>query len=417
MTLRRRDFLKSVAATPGLALGARQAPAVSKGARDVIVIGAGAFGGWTAYYLATLGARVTVVDAYGPGNSRSTSGDETRGIRSSYGDRGPWAELWMRWAGEAIARWNRFEAEWGRTMKARLFFATGDLIFRTASDAFIQRTQELWTQLRVPHELLKASDVAREFPAFDLKDIGVALHEPRAGVVRARRACEVVAEASRDAGAAIVMGYAAPGARRGSRLLNITTSGPRATLSASTFVFALGPWFPKMFPELMTTRIRTPLGFVHYFGTPPGDDRFTLPNLPSFNFPGVTGWPALAADNRGFRVRLRGDTPTDPDTSQRAFDRAQDAGARAFLAQRFPRLADAPLLETRACHYEISASRNFIIDRHPDLENVWLAGGGSAEGFKFGPVIGEYVARRVLGMDDSPALAEGFGLAASAVQR
>jgi glycine/D-amino acid oxidase-like deaminating enzyme len=417
MPLDRRDFLKQVAATPAsLALGARQAPTIRKSAGDVIVVGAGAFGGWTAYYLATLGAKVTVVDAYGPGNSRSTSGDETRGVRSSYGDRGPWAELWTRWANEAIVRWNRFDAEWGRVMKVRLFFGTGDLIFRAGSDAFTDRTQELWKKLRVPFEVLNVRDVAREYPVIDLNGMTLALHEPRAGVVRARRACEVVAEAFRQAGGDIRSGYAAVGARRANRLLNITTSGPTATLSASTYVFALGPWFPKMFPDLMASRIRTPLGMVHYFGTPPGDDRFTFPNLPSYNFPGCTGWPALAPDNRGFRVRLRGDTPTDPDTSQRAFDRAYDTAARAFVKERFPRLADAPLLETRACHYELSASRNFIVDRHPDLENVWFAGGGSAEGFKFGPVIGEYVARRVLGMDDSPELAGGFSLKTSAPQ-
>jgi glycine/D-amino acid oxidase-like deaminating enzyme len=416
MTLHRRDFLKQVASTPGLALGARQAPSIRRTAGDVIVVGAGAFGGWTAYYLATLGAKVTVVDAYGPGNSRSTSGDETRGVRSSYGDRGPWAELWMRWANEAIARWNRFDAEWGRNMKVRLFFGTGDLIFRAGPEPFTDRTQELWKKLRIPFEVLNVRDVAREHPVIALTGVSLVLHEPRAGVVRARRACEVVAEAFRQAGGAIRSGYAALGARSGNRLLNITTSGPTATLSASTYVFALGPWFPKMFPELMMSRIRTPLGLVHYFGTPPGDDRFTFPNLPSYNFPGVTGWPALAPDNRGFRVRLRGDTPTDPDTSQRAFDRAYDAAARAFVKERFPRLADAPLLETRACHYELSASRNFIIDRHPDLENVWFAGGGSAEGFKFGPMIGEYVARRVLGMDANPELADGFSLKASAPQ-
>jgi glycine/D-amino acid oxidase-like deaminating enzyme len=164
----------------------------------------------------------------------------------------------------------------------------------------------------------------------------------------------------------------------------------------------------------MASRIRTPLGYVHYFGTPPGDDRFTAPNLPSYNFPGVTGWPALEPDNRGFRVRLRGGPLTDPDTSDRVFEREEDQMARAFLERRFPRLASAPLLETRACHYELSASRNFIIDRHPDLENVWLAGGGSAEGFKFGPVLGEYVARRVLGLERDAALAEGFSLKMSA---
>ena len=161
----------------------------------------------------------------------------------------------------------------------------------------------------------------------------------------------------------------------------------------------------------MRDRIRTPLGYVHYFGTPPGDDRFTFPNLPSYNFPGCTGWPALPADNRGFRVRLRGAPLTDPDTSDRVFDRAADVPARAFVHERFPRLAKAPLLETRACHYELSSTRNFIIDRHPQFENVWLAGGGSAEGFKFGPLVGEYVAERVLGRPADPALARAFSLA------
>ena len=82
--------------------------------------------------------------------------------------------------------------------------------------------------------------------------------------------------------------------------------------------------------------------------------------------------------------------------------------ARNFLAERIPLIKDSPLNETRACHYEQSVSRNFIIDRHPDIQNVWIAGGGSAEAFKSGPVIGEYVARRVLNKDLEPELAAGF---------
>jgi glycine/D-amino acid oxidase-like deaminating enzyme/mono/diheme cytochrome c family protein len=316
----------------------------------------------------------------------------------------------MTWASQAINRWSRFDEEWGREMKVRLFFNTGDLIFRARSESFIERNKELWTKLGMPFQVLKVEDVARDYPVLNLKEITVALYEPRAGVVRARRACEVVAEAFRQAGGQVVMGYASLGDRNGNRLQNIKTTGPTATLRADAFVFALGPWLPKAFPDLMGPRVRTPLGYVHYLGTPPGDDRFTFPNLPSFNFPGVTGWPALAPDNRGFRVRLRGDTPTDPDLSQRVFDRKKDKLARDFVTQRFPLMRDAPLLETRACHYEFSASRNFIIDRHPEFENVWFAGGGSAEGFKFGPVVGEYIANRVAGVDTNAALAEAFSL-------
>ena len=410
MSLNRRNFLKTVAAAQAGALVSTAAARQTRKPADVVVIGAGAFGGWTAYYLRQLGAAVRLVDAYGPGNSRATSGDETRGVRSSYGDRGPNADLWSSWANRAIDRWTKFDAEWGRQMKVRLFFNTGDLIFRSAPEVFTERTQEVWKKLGIPFQVLKVEDVAKQYPSFDLAKIAFVLYDPRAGVVRARRACEVVAEAFRQFGGEVLMGYAAMGDRNAAQLQNIKTTGPSATLTAGTFVFALGPWFPKAFPDLMASRIRTPLGHVHYFGTPPGSDRFTFPNIPSFNFPGVTGWPALPPDNRGFRVRLRGSSPTDPDTSDRAFDRSQDALARAFLAERFPLLATAPLLETRACHYDMSASGNFIVDRYPGFSNVWVIGGGTAEGFKFGPVLGEYIAKRVLGMEDDPALGRAFAL-------
>ena len=412
MTVNRRGFLKSVvAAQAGAALSSRLAAQTPQSA-DVIVVGAGAFGAWTAYYLRLLGARVRLVDAYGPGNSRATSGDETRGVRSSYGDRGIRAELWTRWANQAIGRWTEFDAEWGRQMKVRLFFNTGDFIFRGAPETFTDRTQEVWKQLRIPFEIPHIDDVRRDYPQFDLTNITFALYDRRAGVVRARRAIEVLAEAFRQRGGEVLMGHASLGDRTGDRLQNVRTIGPAATLTASTFVFALGPWFPKAFPELMASRIRTPLGHVHYFGTPPGDDRFTFPNIPSWNFPGVTGWAALPPDNRGFRVRLRGSAPTDPDTSDRAFDRSYDGIARTFLAERFPMLSKAPLLETRACHYEMSASGNFIIDRYPGYSNVWVAGGGTAEGFKFGPMLGEYIAKRVLGLENDPSLANAFSLPA-----
>ena len=412
MSVNRRKFFKTIAAAHAGAALARTAVAQTRPSADVIVVGAGAFGGWTAYYLRQLGARVRLVDAYGPGNSRATSGDETRGVRSSYGDRGVRAELWTRWANQAIDRWTTFDAEWGRQMKVRLFFNTGDFIFRAAPETFTDRTQAVWKQLRIPFELPNVGDVRRNYPQFDLTNITLAIYDPRAGVVRARRACEVLAEAFRQSGGEVLMGHASLGDRSGDRLQNIKTIGPAATLTAATFVFALGPWFPKAFPELMASRIRTPMGHVNYFGTPPGDDRFTFPNIPSWNFPGVTGWAALPPDNRGFRVRLRGSAATDPDTSDRAFDRSQDALARAFLAERFPHLSKAPLLETRACHYEMSSSGNFIIDRFPGFSNVWVAGGGTAEGFKFGPVSGEYIAKRVLGVEDDAGLAAGFALPA-----
>ena len=409
----RREFLKAAGIAAG-ALGAsstrldavlaeRRAPGVSSRAADVIVIGAGAWGGWTALHLQRMGASVTLVDQYGPGNSRASSGDETRGVRTAYGAK----EQWSWWASEAIRRWIRFDEEYGRAMRMRLFFQTGDLICRTAMEPFLEETLATWKKYGIRHDVLTGDEARYRYPAMKLDDIEVALLEHDAGVVRARRACEVVAEVFRQEGGTIVTARVDHGARQGRRAQNVTLT-PGGSLAAETFVFACGPWLWKVFPDVLGARMRTPMGHVYYFGTPVGDDRFSFPNMPSYNFPGVTGWPALTPDNRGFRVRAGGRGHSDPDTVERWIDPEHFTRPRAVLSARFPAIADAPLLETRACHYELSVSRNFIIDRVPDRDNVWIAGAGNAEGYKMGPVVGEYVANRVLGNATSALLDESF---------
>jgi sarcosine oxidase len=316
----------------------------------------------------------------------------------------------MRWASEAIGRWKRFDEEWKDVIGGQLYFTTGDLILRASpEDLFVRRTREWWQETGIAHEVLPVDEVRRRWPVIDVTGIQVVLFEPDAGVVRARRACEAVGVVFRRLGGTVRIARAAPGEAAGDRLQTVAlANGDR--IAADTFCFACGPWLPKVFPELLGPLMNLPVGHVCYFGTPPGDDRFTWPNLPSWNFPGVTGWPALVPDNRGFRVRASGERATDPDLSQRIVPRESIERNRQVLEARFPLLARAPLSETRACHYESSATRNFLIDRHPAWSNAWIAGGGSAEGFKFGPVVGEYVAARLLGHPGDPDLAEAFSI-------
>lgn len=375
---------------------------------DFAVIGAGAFGGWTALHLRQRGAAVALIDQYGPGNSRATSGDETRGVRSSYGDR-PHGRLWMRWARRAMGRWKQFDEEQRDHIGGQLLFPTGDIICREEEELFTTRTREWWNLERIPHEVVPVDEARKRWPVVDFTGITVVLHEPDAGVVRARRACEAVGFVFARLGGQVRIGYVTPAEVEGRRLGAVAfPNGDRVV--ADTFCFALGPWMPKQFPSVLGKLMNLPVGHVCYFATPPGDGRFTYPNLPSWNFRGVTGWPALVPDNRGFRVRSGGERAFDPDLSQRIVPPESIERNRAVLRARFPLLANAPLSETRACHYESSATRNFLIDRHPNFDNVWLAGGGSAEGFKFGPVVGEYVAGRVAGEGGDPELAEAFGI-------
>jgi glycine/D-amino acid oxidase-like deaminating enzyme len=310
-------------------------------------------------------------------------------------------------------------------------------------EPFLIQTRTWWVKNGIPHETLPVDEVRKRWPAFHVDDINAVLYEPNAGVVRARRATESVAEVFRYEGGRMVIGRVVPpeeGQFDGSTLK--LTDG--TTIGGDAFVFAVGPWLGKTF-AIMKNRMRTPLGTVIYFGTPAGDSRFTHPNMPSWNFPGTTGWPGLPVDNRGFRVRgggggggnrnatasapggaAPGEAPPgnsaappataattpervdDPDLSVRWVDQDRLARPKQFVAERFPALKDAPVLHAWSCHYEQTSSRNFIVDRHPSLRNVWIAGGGNAEAFKQGPVIGEYVAKRVLGDEGDPEVAKQF---------
>lgn len=493
--LPRRGFLKVAGAGAGLMLlgGAaapptrsipgiehkRRIPFIGGSSADVVVIGAGIWGCWTALHLRRMGAKVTLIDAYGAGNARSTSGDETRGVRSSYGDRTESPEIWMLWARESMNRWKQFDSEWGRDLRLNLFHTTGDLILRPDWDNYLIRTKHWWDKHDIPYEVLNPDDVRKAFPVISMDDITAVLYEPDAGVVRARRSCQTVAAVAEHLGVKLVIGRARPSKITNGRLEAVVLDTGQ-TIRGEKFVFAPGPWLAKTFPELFANKMRTPLGYVCYFGTPPNDERFTYPNMPSFNFPGVTGWAALPVDSRGFRVRggerapnagrgqgqaqatggrnggrggqdaaspraARGqassggrgaantqpaaanagrgggrgggfgapspDTPPqqlDPDTSDRWAEASRIEGPRRFVAHRFPLLKDAPILQTHSCHYEISSSRNFIVDRHPNVANVWIAGGGNAEGFKFGPIMGEYIAQRTLGEQGDAAVAKAF---------
>jgi glycine/D-amino acid oxidase-like deaminating enzyme len=200
--------------------------------------------------------------------------------------------------------------------------------------------------------------------------------------------------------------------RRSGRRLEAVALQQGEPLAAGAFVFACGPWLRKLFPDLFKKKLFTPRRDVFYFGTPPGDDRFTHPNLPNYSEDAYYGFPSI--DHRGFKVCPTGEpTELDPDSDERVVSAYQVKRAREYLALRFPALKDQPIVETRVCQLEMSVDEHFVIDRHPDFDNVWLAGCGSGHGFKHGPVVGDYIADRALGRQPSPELEALFKLKAA----
>ncbi|HTE63549.1 MAG TPA: FAD-dependent oxidoreductase, partial [Solirubrobacteraceae bacterium] len=89
--------------------------------------------------------------------------------------------------------------------------------------------------------------------------------------------------------------------------------------------------------------------------------------------------------------------PLDPDAELPPATAESEAAARAFLATRFPALADAPLAGSKTCRYELSPDAHFVAAPHPEHPSVWLLGGGSGHGFKHGPAMAERVAVALAG--------------------
>lgn len=352
---------------------------------DVVVVGAGVFGAWTALQLRRTGRSVTLVDAFGAGNTRSSSSGATRVIRAGYG-----AEfIYSQWAQRSAHAWRELFRDW----RQELFTRTG-VLWMSRDDDTTDATIDTLTRLHVPFEHLDREALDERFPQFNFGPIQRGLFEPEAGVIMARQAVQmVVRQAVKQSVDYRVAAVAAP---TGAGPIESLDTGDGGRLTAGTYVFACGPWLPKLFPAVLGHRIQPTRQDVFFFGAGPGDRRFAPPDMPAWLdvAGGVYGVPDL--EGRGFKIGLHHPGPPfDPDSSERVVSDDALQVARMILSRRVPALAHAPLLEARVCQYANSGTGDFLIDQHPDYDNVWLVGAGSGHGFKHGPAVGDYVAERL----------------------
>lgn len=382
---------------------------------DVVVVGAGVFGAWTAYQLRQAGAEVLLVDAYGPGNSRASSGGESRIIRMGYGP----DAIYTRMAQRSFALWTKFFEQVGQP---QLFQPTGMLWLARENDSYCEATLETFQQNKVRFERLDRGELARRYPQIEPGPVAWGILEPDSGVLMARQAVQSVVAAARATGVSYSAEAIRPpeklgeqgkrkkgqGEDRGSDRDVLNTRGDAKLASIETisghrivadkFVFACGPWLPKLFPELLAQLIQVTRQEVFFLGVPAGDDRFAPPSMPTWIDFNDLVYCIPNVDNRGLKIAIDEHGPQfDPDTGDRTVFAESVAAVRAYLARRLPALADAPVTEARVCQYENTSNGDFLIDRHPAFANAWLVGGGSGHGFKHGPVVGEMVAALVSG--------------------
>jgi sarcosine oxidase len=355
----------------------------------VVVVGAGVFGSWTAHHLQNAGHRVTLVDAWGASHSRASSGGESRLTRAGYGK----DAIYTRMATDSLPQWQALSAVSGLPILVQC----GVVFFSAVEDDYFRGSIDVHRQLGFPIERMERAAMQSRFPMIDFTGIEVGLYEPRFGALMARRSVQTLVDRFVRSGGEYRLGAALPVQAGGSRLEAVKLQSGEG-LTADRFVFALGPWLPKIFPDVLGKKIFATRQEVFYFATPAGDKSYVpgaMPGWADFNAGDIFyGFPDL--ENRG--VKFANDKHgalVDPDAQDRRPTQAAIDEIVAFRDRRFPGLRGAQLIGSEVCQYENSSNGDFLIDMHPSLSNVLLVGGGSGHGFKHGPEVGRYAAARL----------------------
>lgn len=392
--MRRRTFLQTMMAAPSIGHLAHIAGAPERAIRHsrqphIAVVGAGAFGGWTALHLLRNGAHVTLLDTWGPGNSRASSGGVSRIIRHAYEQR-RYVDLVAR----SLEIWSENEQRWNQQVLHR----AGVLFMGPNTHPFGRDSVTHLEAAGIEFEIWDQAQIAERYPQLNPEGLEWGIWEPTAGYLMARKGCGLVTESVIQEGGTFRLARVEPGAIRGRELTEIRLSGG-STLQADQYVFACGPWMGELFPDVLGDKIRPTRQEVFFFGTSGGEDPYDEPSFPVWADFGERVWYGMPGNEfRGFKIAddTRGGA-FDPTAGERRPSESGLRAARDYVEYRFPGLKGAPLLDARVCQYEESPDADFIVDRHPEAENLWLVGGGSGHGYKHGAALGELVADNVLG--------------------
>jgi monomeric sarcosine oxidase len=374
---------------------------------DVVIIGAGIMGASAAVEAARRGAKAALLDQSSLPNPRAASVDHSKVFRFAYPD-----PLYARMAVDALALWHTLEEEAGE----RLMTRTGILLLGSGEDSFEAKTYDVLRGLGLEAELLAGSEVAARFPQFDRGSFDYAVFDPSGAILHAERAVRASIGLAGRSGVTVVEGERVASVERekGGGVRILTERG--GDIACARAIIASGPWTRALIPAL-AGKLRTTRQEVFYFEpAPPARPSFDAGRFPIFTAldTGFYGFPVHHAGAMKIANHGKGE-PLDPlSFDPISFDgRASARGAdecREFFARFLPALKDARLVEARVCIYNNTPDDDFIIDRHPELENVLVVTGFSGHGFKFGPLVGRISAELLL-EGRSPSGLDRFGLA------
>ncbi len=351
-------------------------------AYDVIVLGLGGMGSAAAAHLAKRGQRVLGLEQYERQHKNGSSHGVSRIIREAYFEAPEYVPLVQR----AYTLWRELEKETGRF----LLTVTGGLNIGTPESEFVSGSIASAKQWDLPYEYLNPAEVTERFPGFRLTDDLVAVFEPNAGYLKPEGCMLAHYHVAHKHGAELHF-------EEGVREWEASDAGVRvktdkAEYRAERLVIAAGPWASQVMAGLGLPLSVRRIVNVHF--KPEQLNLFRGANCPVYLMQvpegDYYGFPAFPG--RGLKIgRHDIGEQTTPDTIRRDVDAAEIKMLREVLDKYMPG-ASGMVKETLTCMYTDTPDSHFIIDLHPEHQNVAIACGFSGHGFKFASAIGEILA-------------------------
>lgn len=345
---------------------------------DIVVVGGGIAGTMTALSLQRRGVQVTLIDRWEPGHARAASTDYNRVIRAISGR----DEFYTRWARESRQKWLELQAESGQT----LMYECGALILATECHCdWEDATSETFDNVGVPYYKFDQADIASRFPQFKVPDISYALFEPEAGMLMAHRCVLTGISLFKAAGGFVKRGRVTTDANERPML-------DGKPLEADVIVIASGAWMADMFPRTIKPISQVVGVNVLYTSTPDGSDAFDMERMPCWIDHGQGSFGLPSSEGSGVKAAVVIPDKIDLDNDARLVKKEIINRTQTYLHQRLPDLVGEPVVDSKFNQIILTPDTHFVVDWHPEHENVLFAGGCSGHLFKHGPVFGDFVA-------------------------
>ena len=346
---------------------------------NYIVVGGGIAGVMTALHLLRRGKGVTLVDRWEPGHARAASSDYNRVIRAISGR----DDFYTRWARDSRMRWLELQAESGQN----LMYECGALTLATNGHCdWEDATPDTFDRVGVPFYRFTPDEVRARFPQFKIDDISYALFEPEAGLLMAHRCVLAILELFRKEGGKVERGVVTTDASERPHL-------DGRPLEADVVIMATGAWMAEMFPRTIKP-ISTIVGLnVLYTSTPDGSAQFDMANMPCWIDHGQGSFGIPSSEGSGVKAAVViPNTPIDINNDERIIERQSLNRTRQYIRHRLPGLVGERVVDSKFNQVILTPDTHFVVDWHPEHDNLLFAGGCSGHLFKHGPVFGDFVA-------------------------